>query len=49
MYHIEKAHYIVDEMVSNGFIIENNRSNILKPLALVDKVASEEGFFSRKS
>ena len=48
MFHIEKAHYIVDEMVSNGFIVENNRANILKPLALLDKVASDEGFFSRK-
>ncbi len=48
MFHIEKAHYIVDEMVSNGYIVENNRSNILKPLALMDKLASEEGFFSLK-
>lgn len=25
MFHIEKAHYIVDEMVANGYIIENNK------------------------
>jgi len=48
MFHIEKAHYIVDEMVANGCIVENNKANILKPLALMDKsAASEGGIFSR--
>jgi AP-4 complex subunit sigma-1 len=49
MFHIEKAHYIVDEMVANGYIVENNKVNILKPLALMDKSASaEESIFSRR-
>jgi AP-4 complex subunit sigma-1 len=48
MFHIEKAHYIVDEMVANGAIIENNKTNILKPLQLIDKSASaEESIFRR--
>ena len=47
MFHIEKAHYIVDEMVANGAIIENNKTNILKPLQLMDKLQSEESIFSR--
>lgn len=48
MFHIEKAHYIVDEMVANGAIIENNKTNILKPLHLIDKSASaEESIFRR--
>lgn len=47
MFHIEKAHYIVDEMVANGVIVENNKANILKPLGLMDKVASDESIFSR--
>jgi len=48
MFHIEKAHYIVDEMVANGAIVENNKVNILKPLALIDKSASnEESIFRR--
>lgn len=34
-------------MVSNGFIIENNKTNILKPLALMDKISSDESIFSR--
>lgn len=48
MFHIEKAHYIVDEMVSNGFIVENNKANILKPLALMDKLTTEESMFSSR-
>ena len=35
MFHIEKAYYIVDEMVANGAIVENNKANILKPLTLM--------------
>jgi AP-4 complex subunit sigma-1 len=38
MFHLDKAHYIVDEMVVNGAVVENNKANILKPLALIDKV-----------
>jgi AP-4 complex subunit sigma-1 len=47
MINIEKAHYIVDEMVANGAIVENNKANILKPLQLLDKVAADESIFSR--
>ena len=47
MYHIEKAHYIVDEMVANGAIIETNKANILKPIMLMDKTATaEDSIFS---
>jgi AP-4 complex subunit sigma-1 len=45
MIHIEKAHYIVDEMVVNGAIVENNKVNILKPLQLMDKVAADDSIF----
>lgn len=48
MFHIEKAHYIVDEMVANGSIIENNKANILKPLSLIDKSASSEDSIFRR-
>jgi AP-4 complex subunit sigma-1 len=41
MFHIEKAHYIVDEMVANGHIIENNKTLILRPLQLLDKNSAE--------
>ena len=49
MYHIDKAYYIVDEMVANGAIVESNKVNIIKPLALLDKeIKKEEGSFFRK-
>jgi hypothetical protein len=35
-------------MVANGYIVENNKANILKPLQLMDKMASEESIFSRR-
>lgn len=47
MYHIEKAHYIVNEMVANGVIVENNKANILNSLIMMDK-AQEGGSFFKK-
>jgi len=29
MFNIEKAHYILDEMVMNGYIVETNKALIL--------------------
>ena len=37
MYHFDKAHYIIDEMIMNGCIVDTNRSNVLNPVALLDK------------
>eukprot|EP00163_Fabomonas_tropica_P012498 TRINITY_DN23822_c0_g1_i1.p1 TRINITY_DN23822_c0_g1~~TRINITY_DN23822_c0_g1_i1.p1 ORF type:complete len:144 (-),score=38.25 TRINITY_DN23822_c0_g1_i1:133-564(-) len=37
MFNLEKAHFILDEMVMNGCIIETNKSNIMLPLVLLDK------------
>lgn len=48
MYHIEKAHYIVDEMVANGAIVETNKANILKPILLMDKTAEDSYFGLRR-
>ncbi|RYG62901.1 hypothetical protein EON64_17000 [archaeon] len=48
MFHIDKAHYIVDEMVANGAVVENNKANVLKLMALLDKAAaSEDSIFRR--
>jgi AP-4 complex subunit sigma-1 len=38
MFNIEKAHFIMDEMVMNGCIVEANKSNILTPIRLMDKL-----------
>lgn len=37
MFNLEKAHFILDEMVMNGQIVETNKANILKPIMLTDK------------
>lgn len=44
MYNIEKAHYILDEMIMNGQIVETNKTLILAPLYVLDKV--QEWFYS---
>ena len=36
MFHLEKAHYILDEMVMNGNIVETNKSLVLQLAAQVE-------------
>jgi AP-4 complex subunit sigma-1 len=36
MFNLEKAHFIVEEMVMNGQIVETNKANILKPIKLIE-------------
>ena len=48
MYHIEKAHYIVNEMVSNGYIVENNKTNTLSPQSLLDSIEADESSILHK-
>eukprot|EP00894_Picocystis_sp_ML_P002775 jgi/Pico_ML_1/53292/g3864.t1 len=40
MHNLEKAHFILDEMLVNGYIVETNKANILQPLALLDNATS---------
>jgi hypothetical protein len=35
MFNLEKAHFILDEMVMNGCIIETNKNNVLAPVQVV--------------
>jgi len=37
MFHLEKVHFMLEEMVMNGCIVETSKSNILTPIQLVDK------------
>jgi hypothetical protein len=37
MFNLEKAHFILDEMVTNGCIMETNKGNILKPILWLEK------------
>ncbi|OXB51112.1 UNVERIFIED_CONTAM: hypothetical protein H355_008449, partial [Colinus virginianus] len=36
MFHLEKAHFILDEMVMDGCIVETNRANVLAPIYMMD-------------
>lgn len=47
MFHIEKAHYIVNEMVLNGYVIENNKANTLKLIHLLDQVEQDDTFLNK--
>ena len=48
MFNIHKAHYILDEMVTNGSVVDANKANILRPLNLLDQVLSSEDSFFKK-
>ena len=37
MFNLERAHFILDEMISSGMIVETNKANILKPLTLLTR------------
>ena len=37
MFNIEKAHFIIDEMIMTGYITETNKANILNPVIAVVK------------
>ena len=39
MYNLEKAHYILEEMIQDGEIIENNKEVILSPLHALQKAS----------
>lgn len=44
MFNIDKAHFILDEMVTNGFIVETNKANVLRPITLMDRNSNESIF-----
>jgi len=37
MYQLEQVHFLLDEMVMNGFIVESNKMNVLRPLDLMER------------
>lgn len=39
MFHLEKAHFMLEEMVMNGCIVETSKANILTPIQLMDKTS----------
>ena len=46
MFNLEKAHFILDEMVVSGLVVESNKGNVLRPLMLMSREGKrEEGIF----
>ena len=39
MFNLEKAHFILDEMVMNGCLLETHKTNVLAPVQLLDKAS----------
>lgn len=39
MFNLEKAHFILDEMVLNGCIVDVNKSNVLAPIYLMERMS----------
>lgn len=41
MFNIEKSHWILQEMVANGCIVDTNKNNVLEPLYMIDKLSKQ--------
>ena len=39
MFNVDKAHMILDEMITNGQITETNKNRVLAPVAVLDRVS----------
>ena len=42
MFNLEKAHFVLDEMVMNGMVVETNKSNVLRPIVLLQREAGKD-------
>eukprot|EP00565_Helicotheca_tamesis_P008989 CAMPEP_0185724808 /NCGR_PEP_ID=MMETSP1171-20130828/1186_1 /TAXON_ID=374046 /ORGANISM="Helicotheca tamensis, Strain CCMP826" /LENGTH=137 /DNA_ID=CAMNT_0028392741 /DNA_START=129 /DNA_END=542 /DNA_ORIENTATION=- len=46
MYQLEQVHFLLDEMVMNGYVVETNKMNILRPLDLIERESKkDDGMF----
>ena len=46
MYQLEQVHFLLDEMVMNGYIADTNKSNVLRSFDLMDRESKKnEGMF----
>ena len=41
MYNLDRSHFILDEMVANGEVVDTNRQNITRPLTLMEKARNK--------
>ena len=46
MYQLEQVHFLLDEMVMNGYVVDTNKSNVLRCIDLMDRESKKnEGMF----
>ena len=45
MFNIEKAHFIVDELIMAGYIVETNKNNILGPVIAIVKSENQSKWY----
>mmetsp|Transcript_20921 Transcript_20921/g.34567 ORF Transcript_20921/g.34567 Transcript_20921/m.34567 type:complete len:162 (+) Transcript_20921:88-573(+) len=47
MYQLEQVHFLLDEMVMNGYVVETNKNNVLRPLDLMERESqkADQGMF----
>ena len=48
MFNIEKAHFIVDELIMAGYIVETNKNNILGPVIAIVKAENQSKWYRVK-
>ena len=41
MYNLDRSHFILDEMIANGEVVDTNRQNITRPLTLMEKARNK--------
>lgn len=41
MFNLDRSHFILDEMVANGEVVDINRKNITNPLTLMEKARNK--------
>ena len=37
MYQLEQVHFLLDEMVMNGYVVDTNKRNVLRSIDLIDR------------
>lgn len=42
MFNFDKVHMLIDEVISNGYIVEGSSRNVLGPLQLLDMASAKE-------
>lgn len=41
MFNLDRSHFLLDEMVANGEVVDVNKNNITRPLTLMEKARNK--------